>query len=101
MNSLDQLKKANKRKDRLYKLTHIIDKQCAALSHSVGEELYGKPGDKFEIIQPNGTPGIAKILFTEVSMWTDIPRCIIEVENSFSGKYRSHINSPEKILRRL
>ena len=101
MNSIEQLKKANSRKIRLDKLLYLTNKKCAALARVVGEDVYGKPGDKIEITLANGTSGVAKILFTETSMWTDIPRCIIEVENSFSGKYISHINGPEKILRRL
>lgn len=101
MTLLEQLRKANKRKDRIYKLTHLNDKKCAALTKVVGEELYGKPGDKIEFIQGNGTPGIGKILYTEPAMWTDIPRCIIEAESPFSGKQKTYINGPEKILRRL
>jgi hypothetical protein len=102
MNSIDRLKKINKQRNRVSQLIHNINERRNELIKKVGEELYGNPGDLIVITDSNGIPRQAKILYVEESFWSDQPRCILEIDGNLTEtKIQTHINSPEKIVKKL
>jgi hypothetical protein len=102
MTYIEQLKKIDKRKTRVSKLLHIIDRKRSELIKKAGEELYGTPGDLIVITDSNGRQRHAKVLFVEESFFSDLPRCILEIDGQLSGtKIQIHINNPDKIIKKL
>lgn len=101
MTNVEQLKKTNKLKSKVSNLLREINIKRSQLIKNAGEEIYGKPGDMIVITDSLGIHRQAKILYVDESFWSELPLCVLEIDGSKGEKIKTHINGPDRIVKKL